>query len=91
MPVTQPPPTGCPPGLEYLSVIDQLIVKQQIELLEGRRSRLFMVFNMSLNNYDMLIIRNNWDEVFKSGLSKFSKGCPLQDLLKPILNTSSRF
>ena len=26
---------GCPPGLEYLTHIDQLVVKQQIELLEG--------------------------------------------------------
>ena len=26
---------GCPPGLEYLMQIDQLLVKQQIELLEG--------------------------------------------------------
>lgn len=26
---------GCPPGLEYLAQIDQLIVKQQIELLEA--------------------------------------------------------
>ena len=29
-------PTGCPPGLEYLCQIDQLIVKQQIELLERK-------------------------------------------------------
>ena len=26
---------GCPPGLEYLTQIDQLVVKQQRELLEG--------------------------------------------------------
>ena len=26
---------GCPAGLEYLTSIDQLLVKQQIELLEG--------------------------------------------------------
>lgn len=25
---------GCPAGLEYLTQIDQLVVKQQIELLE---------------------------------------------------------
>ena len=36
----QPPPeaeagSGCPPGLEYLTQIDQLIVAQQMELVEG--------------------------------------------------------
>ena len=25
----------CPPGLEYLCYIDQLLVKQQVELFEG--------------------------------------------------------
>ncbi|XP_034837983.1 phospholipid scramblase 2 isoform X1 [Maniola hyperantus] len=28
-------PTNCPPGLEYLSMIDQLLVKQKVELLEA--------------------------------------------------------
>ena len=28
-------PMGCPPGLEYLTTIDQVIIQQQIELLEG--------------------------------------------------------
>ncbi len=27
---------GCPPGLEYLTQIDQLLVHQQIELLESK-------------------------------------------------------
>jgi len=30
----QPPP-GCPPGLQYLAMIDQLVVKQKVELLEA--------------------------------------------------------
>jgi len=34
MQLTAPPPVGCPPGLEYLTQIDQLLCKQQIELLE---------------------------------------------------------
>ena len=28
-------PMGCPPGLEYLTKIDQILVQQQVELLEG--------------------------------------------------------
>lgn len=28
--------SGCPPGLEYLTQIDQLLVNQQVELFEGR-------------------------------------------------------
>lgn len=30
-----PAPVNCPPGLEYLTQIDQLLVKQQVELLEA--------------------------------------------------------
>lgn len=29
---------NCPPGLEYLTMIDQLLVRQQVEVLEGRSS-----------------------------------------------------
>lgn len=32
------PIPGCPPGLEYLTQIDQLLVQQQIELLEGKNT-----------------------------------------------------
>lgn len=34
MPVPQAP-IGCPPGLEYLASIDQILVQQQVELLEA--------------------------------------------------------
>ena len=27
---------GCPPGLEYLLHVDQLLVKQQVEIFEGK-------------------------------------------------------
>ena len=36
MPVPQETIPGCPPGLEYLTQIDQLLVHQQVELLEGK-------------------------------------------------------
>jgi len=35
MPTPQAP-VGCPPGLEYLTQIDQLLVNQQVELLERK-------------------------------------------------------
>jgi len=34
MPVPQAP-VGCPPGLEYLTQLDQVLVNQQIELTES--------------------------------------------------------
>lgn len=46
MPAPQAP-LGCPPGLEYLTTIDQVVVQQQIELLEGK-----IVMLGSLSNYD---------------------------------------
>ena len=32
-------PLGCPPGLEYLTMVDQILVKQQVELWEGKTRR----------------------------------------------------
>lgn len=34
-PQMAPPPNGCPPGLEYLATIDQLLVQQKVELIEA--------------------------------------------------------
>ena len=35
-------------------------------------------------------LNHRWDKVFKSGLSKFFKGCLPQNLLSPLLNTLSQ-
>ena len=34
MPCPSDAPASCPPGLEYLTQVDQVLVNQQIELLE---------------------------------------------------------
>jgi len=34
-PVVSQAPEGCPPGLEHLAFLDQLFVKQKVEMLEG--------------------------------------------------------
>ena len=34
MAAAQPPP-GCPPGLQYLTMVDQLLIKQKVEILEA--------------------------------------------------------
>jgi hypothetical protein len=34
---------NCPPGLEYLTTIDQLLVKQKVELLEVSKYLLVLV------------------------------------------------
>lgn len=28
---------GCPPGLEYLTQLEQVLVHQQVEFMEGKR------------------------------------------------------
>ena len=34
--MAKPPPIpGCPPGLEYLTLIDKILVQQKVDLLEG--------------------------------------------------------
>ena len=35
MPAPQAP-IGCPPGLEYLLAVDQILIHQQVELVEGK-------------------------------------------------------
>lgn len=35
---------NCPPGLEYLTQIDQLLIKQQVELLEGMLDSIYFPF-----------------------------------------------
>ena len=43
---------GCPPGLEYLTAIDQVLVQQQIELLEGT----LFVYSSYLNNLQKFVV-----------------------------------
>lgn len=42
MPAPQAP-VNCPPGLEYLTQIDQVLIHQQVELLEGTNSVLCLL------------------------------------------------
>ena len=37
MPAPEETIPGCPPGLEYLTKIDQLLVHQQVEVFEGTK------------------------------------------------------
>jgi uncharacterized protein YxjI len=43
-------PVDCPPGLEYLTLIDQLIIKQKVEMLEALSGMMGMGFETS-NKY----------------------------------------
>ncbi len=45
-------PVGCPPGLEYLTEVDQLLVHQQIELLESK-------WSYTATDYYALILYNS--------------------------------
>lgn len=45
MPRPQPIP-GVPPGLEYLTTIDQVLIQQQVNLLEGRQLLLGLNINV---------------------------------------------
>ena len=47
-----PRPAGCPPGLEYLLQVDQLLVKQQIELVE-------LISNFEGENKYKVVIKNH--------------------------------
>ena len=35
IPMDQMVPLNCPPGLEYLAMLDQVLIQQKVELLEG--------------------------------------------------------
>lgn len=40
----QPNISNCPPGLEYLTAVDQLLVHQKVELLEGNLLMLICLY-----------------------------------------------
>ena len=49
--MAKPEVSNCPPGLEYLTQIDQLIVKQQIELFEGMGFQFIMCNKLFTTNF----------------------------------------
>ena len=49
-------PAGCPPGLEYLTQVDQLLINQQIELLESNLSY-FSIFWWNL----FILVLTGWE------------------------------
>ena len=38
--------TGIPPGLEYMGNLDQIIVKQRIELMEGMQQLFYVIVSV---------------------------------------------
>ena len=40
-PAALPCPPGCPPGLQYLTMLDHILVHQQVELLEVFTGEIF--------------------------------------------------
>ena len=51
-----PSPADCPPGLEYLAAIDQLLVKQKIELFEGKSVDEIRIF---FYNYPLILFNSS--------------------------------
>ena len=43
-------PAGCPPGLKYLTQVDQVLVHQAVELLEGMFTCLFYIVDFPFGN-----------------------------------------
>ena len=63
MPLVGQAPSNCPPGLEYLTQIDQLIVKQQIELFEGLKCS-FLVVDLVINVIPYFAHENKYQYFF---------------------------
>lgn len=61
-------PPNCPPGLEYLSTVDQLLVKQKVELLEVftgfETNNRFVVKNSLGQNVTDLFNTQLWNSPF---------------------------
>ena len=43
-------PVGCPPGLQYLTMVDQLLVKQKVEILEAVTGDIQLIYLKEINS-----------------------------------------